>query len=157
MKDLNQKIKVLIEKLSLAKEIYEKASSAANDAPMRKQMKGLMERKQSLINNLAVPLGINASEVNVSFSEGFKIGLEKGLMDFDSAMLRVNEKAVLRFCVEREEELVEAYRDVMKDDTVDQDIKSVVQIQLDESMQLLTQLKEAKSEYEFIENAEYVR
>lgn len=152
MKDLTNPIQTLIEKLNLAKGIYEKASTTAHGDALITEMKDLVKKKEVYINDLNTQLNVNADDVSPSFAEAFKTSLEKGLMRFDDAMNRVNEGAIYKTCIEREDELVDAYSAVIADEKVyenSDEIKSLCKFQLNESESLLSQFKERSSEYNF--------
>jgi len=155
MNPMNPDIQNLIDKLIIAEEVYKKASSKAHDQPMTDQIKVLAERKNILLEDVTKLLTLDMENYKVKWKDRVKAEMEKVAIELDHIYLRVNQGSILSFCIKREEELIETYKQALReknDQVLNALVRDVLLYQMDESAQLLTELKEKKKSYNFSNN-----
>lgn len=149
MKIVEPKIEILLDKLTLSAELYLKAAERVHNEMMKEQFGIQAERKTTYIDQLAHHLNLNLEEHKPRMVDRLKLQLEKLGIEIDHVYLRQNAKEVLSFCLNREEELIEAYRGVLKDDRFDNHVKLTLKSQVDDSIRLKNELKALHDEYDF--------
>ena len=151
MKTLSPDIQNLTDKLKVAEEIYEKASSRVHNRPMRDQLKLISKKKEEYLTELSVDMGTNLNTRNINLSERIHLELEKAEIEISHLLIRRNENDILSFCIQREQELVQSYLNGVIEAQKSNEKISILLRQLEETKRLLEELKETKKAYEFNE------
>ncbi|MBU2913224.1 DUF2383 domain-containing protein [Reichenbachiella agariperforans] len=153
MKALTPELQNLIDKLLLAKEIYEKASSRIHNEPMTNQMKVLAERKSKFLTDIGKLVDVDFEEHTMGIKDRLKAAWEKIAIEVEHIFLQRDEGEILGFCIQREDELIEMYQEVLqsKDNELDVFIKFLFESQLAESRILINELQETREAYNFLE------
>ncbi|MEQ8240690.1 MAG: hypothetical protein RIA69_15840 [Cyclobacteriaceae bacterium] len=149
-------IQNLIDKLIIAEEVYHKASSKAHDQAMTNQIKMLAARKEMLLEDITKLLTLEMENYKVKWKNRVKAEMEKIGIELDHIYLRLNQGSILSFCIKREEELIEMYKQALNEKNHQQIgalVRDVLLYQMNESTQLLAELKDKKESYNFSDNA----
>ncbi|MEQ9298628.1 MAG: hypothetical protein RIF33_08695 [Cyclobacteriaceae bacterium] len=149
MKIVEPKIEVLLDKLTIAAELYRKASDRVHNDMMQEQFQLQAERKETYITQLAHHLNLNLEDHQLGTADRLKLRLEKLGIEIDHVYLRQNAKEVLSFCLNREEELIAAYRGVIQNGEYDNHVKLTLKSQMDDSVRLKDESMVLHGEYDF--------
>ncbi|MEQ8712771.1 MAG: hypothetical protein RIC80_07125 [Cyclobacteriaceae bacterium] len=148
MKIVEPKIEILLDKLTLSAELYRKAAERVHNKMMQEQFGLQAERKATYIDQLAYHLNLNLEDHQAGMVDRLKLQLEKLGIEIDHVYLRQNAKEVLSFCLNREEELINAYRGVLQNSRFDNHVKLTLKSQVDDSIRLKNELKALHEEYD---------
>lgn len=151
MENLRKEINTLIDQLIIAKEIYSTGADKVSDQPTANQMHLLAERKNIFLSELNNVLDWEINNYDLPISERIKVELDKINIEVDHLLLPINEGEVIRFCVIKEQQLIDSYERVLHLDRLalpGSNLKSILVNQLHYSMELLAELKEIKATYE---------
>lgn len=149
MKIVEPKIELLLDKLSNAAALYRKASDRVHNDMMQEQFLVQAERKETYINQLAYHLSLDVDDYQPGTANRLKLQLEKLGIEIDHVYLRQNAKEVLSFCLNREEELIAAYRGVIQNGGYDNHVKLTLKSQMADSVRLKDELMVLHGEYDF--------
>lgn len=151
MQTIEPRIEILIDKLSIAVALYQKAAQRVHNDMLKEQFMLQAERKQTYIGQLAHQLDLHLEEHQISIADRIKLQMEKMGIEIDHAYLRQNARETLSFCLKREEELIDAYRGLMSNSAYDSHLKFTLKSQFDDSVRLKDELSTLYEQYDFQE------
>lgn len=151
MKMIEPQIEILIDKLTIAAELYNKAADRVHNDMMKEQFELQSSRKQDYIDQISNLLDLDLNDHKVNRADRLKIRVEKLGVDIDHFYLRQNAKEALSFCLNREDELIDAYRSLIKSGSYDNHLKLTLKSQLDDSVRIKDELNTLHEEYDFQE------
>ncbi|CAN0445928.1 unnamed protein product, partial [Ectocarpus fasciculatus] len=140
MKIVEPKIELLLDKLSNAAALYRKASDRVHNDMVQEQFLVQAERKETYINQPAHHLSLDLDDYQPGTTNRLKLQLEKLGIEIDHVYLRQNAKEVLSFCLNREEELIAAYRGVIQNGGYGNHVKLALKSQMADSVKLRDEL-----------------
>jgi len=149
VKTLNISLQNLLDKLFIAEEIYKKAADRVHNVPMTDQFNQIAQQKANFLTELEAELGLESGEVSINFKDKIQVVLDKVGIEVNHIILNRNERALLTFCIKRDEELVKMYDDIMKSDLIDDNIQQLVARQKKETAQVISELTKTREAYQF--------
>jgi len=152
MKGINPNIQNLIDKIKLAEEIYNRASSRSHNQPMRDQFKTLAKRKNRFLQEIADQFELDLGKHNLKISERIELEWEKAEIEVNHILIHRNERDILKYCIKREEELVDSYEKVLNNGLKNDFLIALFKSQLEDTLRILNELNQTIEAYEFEKN-----
>jgi hypothetical protein len=107
-------IEKLLDKISIAAELYRKASDRVHNEMMTTQFLQQVERKEAYLDQISSALNIEIDDYQPALIARLQVQLEKIGIEVDQLYLRQNAKEVLSFCINREHDLILAYENLLE-------------------------------------------
>jgi hypothetical protein len=144
---LTPEIRILLDKLNIASQVYKKASSRIHNQLVKEQLGFLAERKVMFLESIVNEMKIEVNSDDLKMTDQVSLELDKALIELNHIILNRNEREVLSFCIKREDELVKIYKRLIYSRSFYPFIEAMIVSQLDESIALLNELKEIKDAF----------
>ena len=152
MSDLQNGINTLIDKLTLAKEVYSTGAEKVHDKPTAMKLEILAERKGIFLSELNDVLDSEVKDRDLPVQERIKVEIEKLTMEVDHLLLRINEGEVLKQCIGREDDLSDIYDKLLHLEEIDRSdsaLKGLLIHQNNYTQKSIAELKNVKDQYVF--------
>lgn len=142
MEIIQRQIETVLDKLIMAQKIYQRASKRVHFNTMSTLFNDLFYHKKLLVIELATAADIDLNAYDVSLSELIKVEIEKIGMDLDALYIKNNYNEVLSFCIKRERELINAYKDAADAHRYTTKVEALLQEHITQTENVLSRLEE---------------
>ena len=132
----------------MAEEVYFQASQKIHSETIKDEMEKFVRNKKNLLKNLSRLFHVDSGDLGLTIQERIEVELEKTGMKVDKLYLRMNQKEVLGYCIKREKELLEAFKQVLEDEDIDEDVKKEIRIYKKDSEKLIEMMSDTKAAYQ---------
>jgi hypothetical protein len=134
----------LIDKLELARRIYDKASERVTDEFLREQFKIFASRKIVYIKEISHLFDFDYEKHSLDLKDKIKVEWEEIGIELNNLFLKTNDQALLEYCLHRERGILKIYKDILERGTFDDLFVTVVRKQMNETVELIDELTRIK-------------
>jgi hypothetical protein len=142
----------LIDKLELARQIYEKAAERVHNGFMTDQFQTIASKKVVYIREIANLFDFDYDAHSLAIRDKLKLEMEKIGIELNHLILHRNEKVLLEYCINREQEIERIYKDILKNGSYNDLTNTVIRNQMKETIEILDELMQVQEQYDFKED-----
>ncbi|MBS0000868.1 MAG: hypothetical protein KFF73_17935 [Cyclobacteriaceae bacterium] len=130
----------LIDRLELARRIYLKAAGRVTDEFMAGQFQTIASKKEVFIREISNLFDFDYEKHSLDLKDKIKVEWEEIGIELNHLILDRNERALMEYCIRREQGILKIYRDILKGSSIDDLFNTVVRNQMDETTEILDEL-----------------
>lgn len=145
----NKYAATVLDKLKFSEETYRKASKRIHNRYNTEQLKILADTKLAHFDTLAEHFGLNTADHSLKLQDRVRLEMSKAEIEIEHIYLQRNEREVLRVCLRRERELIEAYEALEKVADLDEQRRQLVHRQKDDAVRVSQELESTMDDYDF--------
>lgn len=142
----------LIDKLELARQIYEKSAERIDNDFMADPFRTMASKKRIYIKEIAKLFDFDYDEHELEIKDKIKVEWEKIGIELNHLILQRNEKVLLEYCIHREQEILKIYEDIVQHGSYKELFNTVIRNQLHESTKNLDELQHLLEPYDYDHN-----
>jgi len=134
----------LINKLLIAKDVYQAISLQYADILLHEELKRLALEKKIFLKDFQSIKGFDPAEHKSRNEEEIRIGKENLILKFNHLFLENDEEDLIKFIIEFEKKLTDFYYLLFRSRVEDDFIRMIFKYQLDETERSIRELEELK-------------
>lgn len=141
----------LIDKLTIALEVYERAVQRAQDEIIKDVFRELTSRTKIFIREISSLFDFDLDKHEVELKDRIRIELDKIRIEINHLILKRKDSDLLKFSIEQENELIDMYDKILAEGKYNDLINTVIKNQLNESKKMLDEINLTLDTYEYSE------
>ncbi len=134
----------LIDKMTLARELYQKATERVADDFLKDQFEALASKKNIYIKEISNLFDLDLEKHSVEIRERIKADLEKLYVEISDIALNEDEQVILDYSIKREQKINELYKYILDQEKYGDFVNTVIKNQLSENQESVNELKRVK-------------
>jgi hypothetical protein len=139
----------LIDKLELARQIYERAANRIHNDFMADPFRTIASKKKIYIKEVAKLFDFDYDQHELELMDRIRVEWEKIGIELNHLILQGNEKALLEYCIHREQEILKIYKDILEYGSYNDLFNTVIRNQMHESIRILDELQHMMEPYDY--------